>query len=110
MIVTPTEVRAIVDEEIRTAFTGDPAFAGSHGVDLGRCLLARPESRTYLDSFDGNRPVQMWLVLVEDPAKHSGYQIVFDDSRGVFGLAVPGAGQAVCIGYYGSFVDALGAM
>jgi hypothetical protein len=109
-IVTPAEVRAIVDEEIQTAFTGELARAGSHGVDLGRCLLARPESRTFLDSLDGNQPVQMWLVLEEDPANHSGYQIVFDDSRGAFGLAVPGTGSAVFIGYYRSFVDTLEAM
>ncbi|MEZ5990058.1 MAG: hypothetical protein R3F30_13200 [Planctomycetota bacterium] len=103
-------MRAIIDKEIQTAFTGDPSRAGSHGVDLSRCLLARPESRTFLDSFDGNRPVRMWLVLEEDPDNHAGYQIVFDGSRSAFGLAVPGTESAVFIGYYGSFVDTLEAM
>lgn len=99
MLMTPNEVRAIIDEEIRTAFTGDPSCAGSHGVDLSRCLLARPERRMFLKSSDGNRPVPMWLVLEEVPANHSGYQIVFDDSRGEFGLAAPAADFAVFIGY-----------
>ncbi len=108
--MTPTEVRAIIDEELRTKFTGDPLRAGSHGVDLSRCLLARPERRTFLDSFDGNRPVQMWLVLEEDPASRSGYQIVFDDSCGAFGLAVPATESAVFIGYYGGLVETLEAL
>jgi hypothetical protein len=108
-IMTSREVRALIDEEIRTSFSGDTACAGSHGVDLNKCLLAQPEVRSYLDPVDG-KPVQKWLVLEEDPQSHSGYQVVFDESLGRFGLASSDSVPAVFIGHYGSFIDTLEAM
>jgi hypothetical protein len=108
--VTPDEVKSLVDDEIRRGWDGEDPRANPHGVQLRRCLLTQPERRVYLNSFNNHYPVEMWLVLEEDPDGHSGYEIVCDEARSEFGLAVPGKEHAVFIGYYGSFRETLAGM
>ncbi len=107
--MTPDEVKAIVQDEILKASHSGDLIANPHGVDLKRCLLATPERRTYVDN---DQPVDMWLVLEEDPDSHAGYEIVFDETSQTFGLATPGFDKIrfVFIGYYGSFLDTLKGM
>jgi hypothetical protein len=55
--------------------------------------------------------VELWLVLEERPDQRNGYKIVFDESRGDFGLACPGiAGHDIFLGCYGSFWTTFEAM
>jgi hypothetical protein len=104
------EVKAIVDREIRLGWNGEDPGENPHGIALARCLLRVPERRTYLNSFEGNRSVDMWLVLEEDPERHAGYEVVFDEASGEFGLAIQGTDRSVFIGFYGSFRETLRGM
>ena len=100
------EVSEIIEREIG----GDWSLSNLHGVDLRRCLV-KPTKKVYKDSFREGEKVELWLVLEEVPEDHSGYKIVFDERRRLFGLATKGLdGADVLIGYYGSFVDTLEAM
>lgn len=100
----------MVEAELQCGWGAEDPGANPHGVELARCLLRQPERRNYLDSFNDNQPKQLWLVLEEDPEAHSGYEIVFDETRGEFGLATLGHGAPVFIGYYGTFLDTLAGM
>jgi hypothetical protein len=108
--MTPEEVKAVISGEIRRGWNEKDPRENPHGVVFARCLLPLPERRVFLDSFADNRPVEMWLVLEEDPDGHAGYEVVFDERSGVFGLAVPGNDQSVFIGNYGTFRETLRGM
>ena len=60
--LTPEEVRARIDAELRQSGAGDEPPGNLHGLQLSRCLLARPERRTYLDSFAADRPDRKSVV------------------------------------------------
>jgi len=106
--MTAEEVRALVLREIANRWDRSNA----HGVNLRECLLATPETRTYtcVGEAGAKNLVELWLVLEEDPAEHSGYEIVFDEVRHAFGLATQSTEGPVYLGIYGSFLDALEAM
>lgn len=60
--MTPTEVRTIVDAELRNGLDENAPLANPHRVQLERSLLRIPESRTYKNSFS-RLPIQLWLIL-----------------------------------------------
>ena len=101
----PAEVSSLIHREIGNRWDRTNA----HGVDLGRCLVL-PEKRTYV--LDGGESDEFWLVLEEDPVGHSGYQIVFDEELGLFGLAMANLDghPDLVIGLYGTFLQTLEAM
>lgn len=101
-----TQVRALVDAEI----AGRWDERNGHGVDLRRCLVDPPRRETYRDGSVDDAAVTLWLVLEENPASHRGYEVVFEESCGAFGLAVRVDGAPVFIGRYGTFLDALRGM
>jgi hypothetical protein len=109
-IMTAEDVRELVEREI----AGDWSQTNLHGCDLRRCLVPAK----LLEYDDSNGPfdagpapvVWMWLVLEELPTDRSGYKIVFGETAGMFGLAVPGIPRDVFLGYYGSFLETYRAM
>ena len=96
--MTAAELSALLESEI----DGNWSLSNAHGVDLRRCLV-EPQKRMYRDSMDGASRLQLWLVLEEDPASHSGYEIVFDDQSMTFGLAT----GDLFLGLYGTFLETL---
>jgi hypothetical protein len=108
--MTPEEVKAIVNEHVQRRWDTNDPISNPHGVNLDECLLHQPERRIYLDSFNKDQPIELWLVLEEDPERHAGYEVVFDENRNEFGLAAAGWECPVFIGYYGSFLDTLAGM
>ena len=79
------------------------------GRPIRECLV-EPEQKQFSDSFNGNRPVQLWLVFEEDPVARRAYKVVYSEEDSLFGLAVAGQGRDVLIGFYGGFVETLQAM
>jgi hypothetical protein len=109
--MTPESVRDIIDKEIN----GDWSVSNLHGVDLQECLLKRPLLRSFKNSWyderlpeaaSNARTIQLWLVLAEDPSADTGYSIIYDPEKSLFGLSSDG----VFIGYYGTFLQTLSAM
>ena len=108
----PIDVTLLVQRQIEaSAWSPDDDRQNPHGLDLARCLVEPPVHQTYLDSFNDNAPIDLWLVLREMPGGHGGYEVVFSEAEGDFGLAVRGDdGQGVLIGMYGSFPETLTSM
>jgi hypothetical protein len=104
--ITSEEVSKTIADEIGD----DWKRTNLHACDLRTCLVT-PERRIYLDSFHDNKPLEMWLVLEEDPATHAGYRIVFDETTRQFGLAIEGKdGRDVWLGHYGTFIQTFDGM
>lgn len=106
--MTSTEVRAIVESEIG----GDWSRSNSHAVDLRKCLV-RPRKvpcRNTFPKLNGGKPLQLWVVLEETPGTREGYLIVFDEERGVFGLADWSGDTPMFLGFHGSFLNTLEGM
>lgn len=104
--MTPAQVRQTVLNEI----AGDWDRSNAHGVDLRKCVVDPPRRRIYADSFNADSPIELWLVLEEDPDNRGGYEIVFDELRGQFGLATTTKDVPVFLGWYGTFIDTLNGM
>jgi hypothetical protein len=102
--MTRSEVTSLVDEQIG----GDWGHSNLHGVDLRRCLV-EPRQLTV---FDAQRsPLDVWLVLEEVPGGPGGYVVVYEEESACFGLVTNAHRvDALLIGLYGSFFDALDAM
>jgi hypothetical protein len=109
--MTPAEVKRRVLDEIG----GDFTRSNLHRLDLKRCLLSSPMRKTFQNSFfdpklqesDVNpRNKEFWLVLEEQPITKNGYEIVYEDDRDQFGLAIGGT----FIAFYGDFLETLDAM
>ncbi len=107
--MTPEDVTEIIQRELQGELAGCLAAPLPHGIDLSRCLIL-PLRQRYEDSFLEGRTVELWLVLEENPEGESGYQIIFDERRRQFGLAVKSKGGRVFIGYHGSFLNTLEGM
>jgi hypothetical protein len=111
--MTPEEVRALIEDEI----AGDWSRTNLHACDLRRCLVP-PVLRDYDDCgtplpTDPPRVVRLWLVLEEIPEERSGYQIVYSEQAGMFGLAttdISGSPRNVFLGCYGSFLETYASM
>jgi hypothetical protein len=104
--MTPTEVLTVVLKEIG----GDWRRSNSHGVRLRECIVEPPRRRTYIDSLKTDVPIELWLVLEERPDTHSGYEVVFDETQGSFGLATVSNDGPVFLGWYGSFLETIESM
>jgi hypothetical protein len=105
--MTSDDVRQIMEREIGKEWSRTNA----HGCDLRHCLV-NPQMREFENC---GRPgaggkIGLWLILEENPGARDGYQIVFEESSGEFGLACPGFDGPIFLGRYGSFLCAFEAM
>lgn len=99
------DIKKIIADEL----SGRKTAPNWHGISLEKCLV-EPSKQKYEDSFNKNEVVELWLVLEECPENNDGYKIVFDEEMNEFGLATPGKGLDVFIGYYGSFLETIEGM
>lgn len=99
------EISEIIEQEI----AGKWSLSNWHGVNLKRCLV-EPVKQFYENTAPSKKPVELWLVLEETPEDKSGYKIVFDETNGLFGLAICGQKKDVFLGYYGTFLETLEGM
>jgi hypothetical protein len=97
------EVIARVQDDLSSGWDANDRYMNPHGVDLATRLLTNPELRTYRNSWDDNKPIELWLVLEEHPGE-SGYQVVFNDTLCEFGLAGFEEGTSIIYGSWGEFM------
>jgi hypothetical protein len=107
--MTSESLTEIIESEI----AGDWSRPNDHGCDLRRCLVT-PKLTEYFGSHRPDEPdriLSLWHVLEEEPETKDGYQVVFSEEIGMFGLAVANGVQgATFIGYYGTFLQAFHGM
>ncbi len=104
--MTQYEITQLIAQEIGSNW----GHTNAHGVDLRACLVT-PQQRSYFDSMDDSRMLDLWRVLEEDPDTHAGYEIVFDEQDRSFGLATTDQhGRDLFLGCYGTFMETLDAM
>ncbi len=106
--MTAQEVRAIVQAEIGS----DWSRSNSHGVDLRSCLV-QPRKVVCQNTFpqlNKGKPLELWIVLEEEPGSKECYFIVFDERKYSFGLAYGSPDKPAFNGYYGTFLAALAGM
>jgi hypothetical protein len=106
--MTAAKVRQIVEREIG----GDWSRTNAHGCDFKRCLV-EPHLAEFEDCGHpgASEMLKLWVVLEEDPDTCRGYQIVFEEDSGKFGLACPGLNGPVYLGpYAGGFLGTFDAM
>jgi hypothetical protein len=98
-------------DQIELEIAGDWARTNAHGRNLKQCLV-EPVRLPFEDPHDRLATINLWLVLEEVPDTRDGYKIVYDDDRGMFGLACPSiSGGNVFLGPYGdTFMEAFDAM
>jgi hypothetical protein len=107
------DIRKIVEAQIGTAWD----TTNLHGVDLRKSLV-KPEriqliARNVKDGELEDKPMEVWIVLIEDPETQTGYRIVANDDGSEFGLASEGFKEdkhPVFIGWYGDFLTTYEAM
>ena len=111
--MSAVDVSRIVYDQVGTS----ECLPNSHGVDLRRCLttptLIKVIHRRVLNGEIEDSIETVWLVLEERPSEKDGYKIVFNEQRGLFGLASPGFPKdpfPVLCGYYGDFPTTLASM
>ena len=106
-IMTSLDVRQIVEKEIGSERTRQNA----HGCDISRCLV-EPHLSEYENCAGpgASGKIRLWIVLEEDPATCNGYQIVYEEASGMFGLGCPGINGPIFIGRYGDFLTTYDAM
>jgi len=106
--MTSDEVLELVRREI----SGDWTRTNSHPVDLRKCLVAPRlvKCKNTFPKLNKGKPLHVWIVLEEHPGSKDGYLIVFDESRGAFGLADWGAEGPTFLGYHGTFLNTLESM
>ena len=89
------------------------ALVNSHGCVLDQNIVT-PRMRQYRDcsSPDSDRTsaIALWLVLEEFPGECGGYQVVYSEESGQFGLAIVDDTGDLFLGFYGSLLDAFHAM
>ena len=107
------DVARIIKDQVGT----NESLPNSHGIDLRRCLttptLIKVIHRQVLRGKIKDSTETVWLVLEERPAEKDGYKIIFNEQRGLFGLASPGFPKdpfPVLCGYYGDFPTTLASM
>jgi hypothetical protein len=107
------DVSRIVHDQIGANKT----LPNSHGVELNRCLTSpvtiKVIHRKVLKGQIEDSVETVWLVLEERPSEKDGYKIVFNEQRGIFGLASIGFANdpyPVLCGYYGDFPTTLASM
>jgi hypothetical protein len=107
------DVSRIVRDQVGTS----ASLPNSHGVELRRCLttptLIKVTHRSVLDGKTKDTTEIVWLVLEERPVEKDGYKIIFNEVRGLFGLASSGFPNdpfPVLCGYYGDFPTTLASM
>ena len=106
-----------VESKVKAEIAGRWDETNAHGVDL-RVSLMKPEkirviNRSVAHGKVMDEVIECWLILEEDIKECSGYKIVFDESRGSFGLASAGFRKdrypGLC-GFYGDFWTTFHAM
>ena len=103
--MTGADVTRLIEAEV----AGDWDRENLHGCTVRRCLI-EPERRTVLNPPDGD-PVDVWIVLEEEPETRDGYKVIYDDVNESFGLAYPDRkGVSTLVGLYGSFLTAYDGM
>jgi hypothetical protein len=107
------DVSRIIKSQVGT----NASLPNSHGIDLRRCLttptLIKVIHRRVPSGKIEESNETVWLVLEERPAEKDGYKIVFNEQRGLFGLASQGFPNdpfPVLCGYYGDFPTTLAGM
>ncbi len=100
------EVAQLVQKDIG----GDYDRSNPHGVDLRKCLVTPQKMRFFID-MDSEQQEEHWLVLEEIPGG-GGYQIVYDEDSGLFGLATfdINTRRSYFLGLHGTFLETLAAM
>ena len=108
--MTPEEIKAAIFYELNESDIND-----WHGINKDNVeqLLVEP-TVIELASWGGQRK-SYWLVLDEQPRDlEKGYQVIYDEREGMFGLAtkttVESKETGYLVGLYGSFADALNNM
>lgn len=107
------DVSLLIKDQIGTG----ESLPNSHGIDLHRCLttptIIKVTHRRVLNGEVQDSTEIVWLVLEERPVEKDGYKIVYNEERGLFGLASQGFMNdpfpGLC-GYYGDFVTTLASM
>ena len=121
--MTSEEVLRLADGEISGLIPTEWALTPEERLELRKSLLP-PQLRSYYDCGSGPRPedpppiIRLWLVA----RSFAGYDIVYGEDAGMFGLAVPGRSPQevfpdyfsnlthpdsrvdTFIGYYGGFL------
>ena len=105
--MTAADVREIV----KRAMGSEWSRTNAHACDFKRCLV-EPYMREFEDCGGPGAAgtVRLWVVLEENPEECDGYQIVFEEQSGEFGLACPGLHGPIYLGRYGSFLRTFDAM
>jgi len=94
---------------VESGAAGKQMLENGHGSTLRRCMVS-PRKIPFADPLTAEI-VELWLVLEEDPERHTGYMVVYDDVHHTFGLALNcTGGERVFLGLYGDFLDAYLAM
>jgi len=103
----------MIEDQVGTS----ESLPNSHGIDLRRCLttpaVIKITHRRVLNGKSQDSTETVWLVLAERPAEKDGYKIIFNEARGLFGLASQGFPNdqfPVLCGYYGDFPTTLASM
>jgi hypothetical protein len=107
------DVSRIIEDQIGNR----ECLPNSHHIDLRRCLttptLIKVTHRRVLSGRTKDSIETVWLVLEERPTEKDGYKIIYNEERGLFGLASSGFPRdpfPVLCGYYGSFPTTLACM
>jgi hypothetical protein len=108
---------ADVSQIIKNQVGSSESLSNLHGIDLRRSLttptLIKVTHRRVLSGKIMDSTETVWLVLEERPSEKDGYKIIFNDQRGLFGLAslgFPNDPFPVICGYYGDFPTTLASM
>jgi hypothetical protein len=111
--MTSADISQIIRDQIGVR----ESLPNPHGIDLRRCLttptLIKVIHRRVLNGKIKDSIEAVWLVLEERPPQTNGYKIVFNEERGLFGLASSGFPNDRCpvlCGYYGDFPTTLAGM
>ena len=98
-----------VAQLVRKEISEDYDRPNPHGVDLRKGLVTPKKLRFFID-MDSEQQEEHWLVLEEIPG--GGYQIVYDEDSGLFGLATfdVNTKRSYFLGLYGNFLETLAAM
>jgi hypothetical protein len=104
--MTAEEIQKIVDRELNEP----EEELKSWNEEEVRRLLLKPVKHTYLDTFEEDSTMELWLILDERPGVPTSQKIVYDENENEFGLAGEKDGQPVFLGYYGTLVETLESM
>ncbi len=103
--MNPDDLSKLIAEDLQK----NAASLSWYGRPIAECLCV-PRKMEFVDNFNKDELVQLWLVFEEDPNIREGYKVIFSEVDKEFGLAVAGKKEPVLIGIYGGFVETLNSM